>query len=87
MAAKGVHASPKVTTSCPVGECLSFLVETSGLLSREGQPLAPGDTDFLGHAQASCAQHSRRKTLRRGWKLRQENFYEFESTLGLPSEF
>lgn len=36
VAAKGVHASPKVTTSCPVDEYLSFLVEAAGLLSREG---------------------------------------------------
>lgn len=29
VAAKGVHASPKVTASCPVDECLSFLVEAA----------------------------------------------------------
>lgn len=29
VAAKGVHASPKVTASCPVDEYLSFLVEAA----------------------------------------------------------
>lgn len=86
MAAKGVHASPKVTTSCPVDECLSFLVETSWAALQGRTALGTRKhglpRNMLKPAVLSIQEG---RLSRHGWKLRQENFNEFEATLGLPS--
>lgn len=51
MAAQGVHASPKVTMSCHIDECLSFLVEAAWATLQGGEALgARKQVDFLGHA-------------------------------------